>query len=492
MAPAGAARAAALPALTAKGPMGWESLRRLDTLPLLRFGVGIRQASSYDRRGLNDDGFGGRYSCLRQTPTEGCVIAEQSGPGEIGSIWFTRDRGVVTRTGRLRIDLDGRRVLDAPLQQVVDGRLGAPFAFPLVANRTQTSGGVYIKVPMPFRQSMKVSTQFNPRFHHVTYRTFSDAEGVPSFDPSDRAGDVLATLRAAGLRDPKPPSPGAVTARRPFAVPAGRRLVLFSSSRPGAITALRLRTPRLSGPGRADLLRGARLQIAFDGARTVDSPLGEFFGSGVAPASVRALLFAQSPSPTGWLSAWWPMPFSRSVEVSLVNRSGTAVVGGEAVVTSAPEPDLVAALQAGRAGRFHATSRRGPTVAGRDWTVLTAGGRGTLVGIAHSMRGPALRRYLEGDERVVVDGRPAMHGTGTEDFYEGGWYFIHGPFTRPLNGNPAHRVGGPLCPGADCTATYRVLLADSVSWSSSVRFGFEHGNRNLVRGLYGTTAFWYG
>lgn len=489
---AGPAAAAPLPPLTAKGPVGWDTFRRLDTVPLLRLGVATRQASSYDRRGFNDDGFGGRFSCLRQTASEGCVIAEHAGPGEIGSIWFTRDRGVVTRTGRLRIEIDGRRVVDAPLQSVVNGALGAPFAFPFVANRDQTSGGVYIKVPMPFREGMKVSTQFNPRFHHVTYRTFSDADGVPSFDPADRAGDVLATLRAAGLRDPKPPSPGATTVRETFSVGAGRRVRVAQLDQPGAITALRLRFPGVSGLRRATLLRALRLEIAFDGRRTVDSPVGEFFGSGVAPASVRALMFSQSASPSSLLSTWWPMPFARSATVSLVNRSATAIVGAQAQVTHAPEPDLVSALGSGRAGHFRTTSRRGPTATGRDWTVLATGGRGTLVGISHSMRGPPIRRYLEGDERVHVDGRLALHGTGTEDFYEGGWYFIRGPFTRPLNGAPTHRVGSPLCPGADCTATYRLLLADAISWGSSVRFGFEHGNRNLVRGLYGTTGYWYG
>ena len=494
-----AARAQAIPSgLTAKGPVGWETFRRLDLLPRLRVGVSTRQFSSYDRTGGNDDGFTGRHSCLRQTPAEGCVLAQHTGPGEIASIWFTRDRGVVARTGRLRIDLDGRRVVDAPLQRVVDGALGPPFAFPLVANRSQTSGGVYIKVPMPFRSSMKVSTQFNPRYHHVTYRAFPDDVGVPSFNRSDLALDVLAALRGAGLRDPKPPAPGASTVRRSFALAPGRTLVVARQAGPGAITALRIRLRRLGPPrpggppARAELLRSARLRISFDGRRTVDSPLGEFFGSGVAPAPVRALLLAQSPASHGYLSAWWPMPYLRSAEVSLVNRSGTAVLAADAEVRRAPAPELVAALAAGQAGRFHATSRRAATVPGRDWTVLSVRGRGTLVGVAHSMRGPRTRRYLEGDERVAVDGRVQIRGTGTEDFYEGGWYFLTGPFTRPLNGSPAHRAGGPLCPAGDCTAAYRLLLADAIAFGSSLRFSFEHGHRNRVPGIYGTTAYWYG
>jgi len=43
-----------------------------------------------------------------------------------------------------------------------DIKLGAPFASPLVANADQTSGGVYVKVPMPFRSSMRVTTDTDP------------------------------------------------------------------------------------------------------------------------------------------------------------------------------------------------------------------------------------------------------------------------------------------------------------------------------------------
>jgi len=82
----------------------------------------------------------------------------------------------------------------------------------------------------------------------------------------------------------------------------------------------------------------------------------------------------------------------------------------------------------------------------------TDDGQGKFVGVSHTMRGVSYRGYLEGDERVYVDGArtPQIHGTGTEDFYEGGWYFNRDVFSEPLNGESghepgtagAHRVGG--------------------------------------------------
>src|SRR3954447_6506757 len=199
--------ACAAPASAARGPVGWDVLRGVDQLPLLRTGVHARLASSYDRRGGNHDGFAGTWSCRRRVAGR-CLLAEASGPGEIDSMWFTRKRGSVRATGTLRVELDGRRVITAPLEDVVDGRLGAPFAFPLVANASRSSGGNYIKVPMPFQRSMRVTTSNNPHFFHVNYRTFDDAEGVPTFDPNDPASDVLRTLASAST------PPGDTFARR--------------------------------------------------------------------------------------------------------------------------------------------------------------------------------------------------------------------------------------------------------------------------------------
>src|SRR5262249_40551905 len=143
------------------GPVGWSVYRQLGQLPNIPTGTQTLETSSFDRSGGNDDGFNGTYSCLHVDP-DGCVIAEHSGPGEGESIWFTRNDGDVTATGNIKIQLDGQTVLNAPLQQVVNGAQGSPFVFPLVANADQSSGGVYIKVPMPFTSSMRITTTQNP------------------------------------------------------------------------------------------------------------------------------------------------------------------------------------------------------------------------------------------------------------------------------------------------------------------------------------------
>ncbi|WP_158888835.1 DUF2961 domain-containing protein [Amycolatopsis anabasis] len=483
----------ALAAPAGNGPVGWETFRQLDRLPdLASPGVETRQFSSFARDGSNNDGFNGTYSCLR-TDGSGCVLAEDSGPGEIGSIWFTQatnglPAGNVSATGWIRIELDGHAVVDRSLQELVDGRQGAPFSFPLVANAAQSSGGVYIKVPMPYRNSMRITVQHNPNFYHVTYRHFPTAEGVPTFQPGDRAEDVLAMLRNAGTRDPKPPAPGASTEARTADLPANASIPLARLSGTGTISALRLRLP--DPVTDAARLGDLRLRLNFDGKSTVDSPVGEFFGGGLGETAVRSLMFAMDTAPGGWYSSWWPMPYRESATVELVNTGDAPINGIGSEVTWA------AAEHPADFGYFTTQSRAGRTVPGQDWTIADLGGRGRLVGVSHTMRGliggENTRAYLEGDERIRTDSAPSpqIYGTGTEDFYESGWYFNHGEFSNPFNGNTRHRLHTADC-AQECDATYRLLIGDQVAFDSALTFGIEHGQQNDVDADYGSTAYLY-
>jgi hypothetical protein len=252
-----------------KGPIGWQVYRDFSQLPVMRPGAVARQFSSFDRTGGNNDGFEGTYSCLRSTAT-GCVIAERAGPGQVDSMWFTRDSGSMVNNGRIKIELDGIVVLDQLLQDVVDGKLGAPYVWPLVGNGEDTAGGSVIKVPMPYRESMRVTVQANPRFYHVDYRSFSDADGVRTFDPTDKALDVIAKLRAYGLRDPKAVAASRLAvAKGAIAAGAWKNVAVTSGS--GWISQMRVNipqivaSPRVGDDGRAFAVGGSTMfRVATD------------------------------------------------------------------------------------------------------------------------------------------------------------------------------------------------------------------------------------
>ena len=501
---AAATAASAEPVITGLGAkvVGWDTYRRLELLPYLSADTRTVQVSSFDRSGGDFDIFTGNRNgtggCLAPGGA-GCVIAEDHGAGEIDSIWFTRDGGNVTALGTIRIELDGHTVIDAPLQSLVDGALGAPFVWPLVANAAQSSGGVYIKVPMPYRQSMRISVATNLEYYHVDYRQLPTAAGVPSFSPSDSAPDVLAILRDAGTTDPKTAAPTAARGNRMIDIPAGGALTIAESTGSGAISALRLRLPDPND----QLLTGLRLQIEFDGRTMVDSPLGEFFGAGLGTNAVQSLMFATTPQPGGALSLseWWPMPFARTAHITLANTTDTPVSGIDSDVVTTADPQWAPALASGRAGYFTARSHAGPTIPGQDWLFADERGHGKFVGVSHTIHGSRVKNssnddapfFLEGAERVHTDGSPSpqWYGTGTEDFYEGGWYFKNGTrYSAPLTGQPDQRTATGGC--ADyCVAIYRLMLTDAVDYHSAIRFGIEHGKRNMIQADYSSTAFLY-
>lgn len=247
-------RAAAVTAPSAdKGPVGWDTYRSLDALERLRPGEQVKQFSSFDRAGGNDDGFNGTYSCLSHEADGGCVIAEAHGPGEISSMWFTYAAGSVADIGQITVELDGRVVLQGSLQDIVNGAKGAPFVWPLVGNSADTMGGSVIKVPMPYTSSMKIVTQNNPHFYHVTYRQFADADGVHTFNPYDRATDVIQRLRGYGVRDPKPPAPGERGQETDVKLAPGAAVSLPLTGGSRQVTRLSLRLPQVvAGPGLFD------------------------------------------------------------------------------------------------------------------------------------------------------------------------------------------------------------------------------------------------
>jgi hypothetical protein len=109
--------------------------------------------------------------------------------------------------------------------------------------------------------------------------------------------------------------------------------------------------------------------------------------------------------------------------------------------------------------------------------------------------------YLEGDERMYPDGSasPFIYGTGSEDFYESGWYFQDGrnggvegvPYAMPQAGLVSHQNAEVGCQYV-CLNSYRLMVADAVPFGDGVEFDIEHGDRSSQPADYSSTAFWYG
>ena len=91
---------------------------------------------------------------------------------------------------------------------------------------------------------------------------------------------------------------------------------------------------------------------------------------------------------------------------------------------------------------------------------------------------------LEGDEMFYVDGEPnpSWHGTGLEDFFNGGWYFRGAAFAG---------LFGIFDRAPFTVSTYRFLLVDPLKFSKSLRMEIERGDQNVSKGFFRSVTFAY-
>jgi Protein of unknown function (DUF2961) len=235
-----------------------------------------------------------------------------------------------------------------------------------------------------------------------------------------------------------------------------------------------------------DLLTNLWLAVSFDNETkpSVYAPIGSFFAMGqFASYSTRGLPVGMDASNNMYV--YFPMPFASRAVVQLISQRSAVTTNIYSEIRHKPFTDSFTNV-----GYFKTQFRsETPTTNGSDILMLDVMGTGHFVGVVESMMGPTDRSYLEGDERIYVDDNesPAIYGTGTEDFYNGGWYFDHGLFTQPTHGNTAHVADTNF----DRTAAYRLFMHDAIPFRRHIRVGIEHGSGDVVSENVWTLAYYY-
>jgi hypothetical protein len=410
------------------------------------------------------------------------VVFEEAGAGAIVRIWMTHalGQGLPRDPGlRLRVRFDGETTprIDVQLAALFDGRT-PPFTAPLVGDRTVSSGGHFSHVPLPYRRGCKVSltgAQDVRLWFQFAFHRMAAPGSARTFRGDEELGPLRALLSADG-GDPWADGAGTLEERQ-TTLAAGGTALLRAYEGAGTVTGLRLALPRAAWGT-------ARLALDFDGRRRVDLPLADFFAAEPAPGARSALVGVDAQER---LYAWFPMPFARSAVLTLRNA-------GEAPVSvwyqvrrrqGAPLPE---------SGLFGAAARHDrETAIGTDIPLADLHGTGRLVGLFADLQsvGVPLREYLEGDERVYVDGsaHPSLYGTGVEDLFGGGFYFDEGPFLLASHGSPSHEA---VPAGEDRTAMYRLFLTDAIPFTSRLRVGLEGGPTGELALRARRVAWYYG
>lgn len=257
----------------------------------------------------------------------------------------------------------------------------------------------------------------------------------------------------------------------------GDSVVLLDLDGPGIVRQLWI-TVASSDP---HYLRRISLKMYWDGEvnPSVDVPLGDFFGNGFDKVHYTALPMGVS---SGGFYSYLPMPFREGARIVAVNGTGRVVDAfyfnaNAELGVSLPSPLTT----------FHAQWNRDPrTTSPAPHQILEAKGSGHLVGVSLNAEGYSQGYwYLEGDERFFVDGEFRGQGTGTEDYFNGGWYFQDGPFAAPYHGVVL------MDPELGRIAAYRWHLPDPVRFQDSIRVELEHGHGNVEVADYATVAYWY-
>lgn len=245
-----------------------------------------------------------------------------------------------------------------------------------------------------------------------------------------------------------------------------------------------------------DHLRELVLRMTWDDAATpaVECPVGDFFAQGPG----KYVEYHSAPVSVGGsmaLNCYWPMPFKKHAVLTVTNE-GEKSVGAfyfnfDYRLDNRPDRDL----------RYFHTQYRNyfPAPTGKPLTICEVTGAGHFVGTVVTVLANTDGWWGEGDDNFYVDGdsKPALSGTGSEDYFCGAWDFGHA-FQTPYFGvtfydNPDK--GGEKR-GIQNTV-YRWHIEDPVPFTKSLLFTLEHGRagydeaRNPYTNNYTTLGLYY-
>ncbi len=435
-------------------------------------------SSSYDRAGGNADS----RNFVRTADDGSYVLADLKGPGCVRRLWFTSIPG----DEEIRFSFDGEK---SPRLVIKIEELREAVRFPFVSPLCESpSGATCSYAPIPYEKSLLITTGPNEKgkfYYHINYDSFPDDTVVSSFNSSIAAGEKQ-RLHRVGAAWNSLSETYAVLGRRaadaaPGQLAADSTAVILDVSGPGILEDFCLQITPPEGIGvvaQNRLLRQIVLKCYWDNSSqpSVEVPLGDFFCNALRPREFVSLPLAYDGKT---YACRFPMPFAKQARIEVSNDSKHQLqLATSWNMRKLPSwrDDLT---------YFHAGWRQS-TASGIPHTIMRAIGKGHYVGcylIAIATDGQW--NILEGDERMFIDGErtPSMHGTGLEDYFNGGWYYSMGSFDTPL--------AGALESSGIRTTQYRFHMADTVSFDSSLLVNIEFGHGNMSRGYMSSVAYWY-
>ena len=465
-----------------------ENLIRADLLPNFRTGEYLEQISSYDRTGKNDDGFGGAYSFIRKEGKD-LVIADFSGPGVVNRIWTPTP---TDDTVSFYFDGEKKARLRLRFSDLFSGNV-FPFVKGISGNEV---GGYFTYMPILYKKSLKIVFEGekilflqiqNRKLNHKNVDSYTG-----NFTPEEKlkieeVSKIYTDVNPNSALFSKGKSTGLEIEEKNFVINPGEELSFFKAANGGRILGIELD----GGSSFEGMHKDIILSGTWDseGTEAIYAPLADFFGYAFGKRAMRSLLMGSKGSLN---YSYIPMPFDESAELKLIyeKREGSLQ---PAISVKAKVFYNTESRDKSKEGKFYSVWHRNKPAEGHYYEFLKTKGKGHYIGTIHLAQAlrPGMTLFFEGDDVTHIDGKQRMHGTGSEDYYNGGWYALLDRWDRgislPIHGSldyslPMGRTGG-----------YRFFMLDKMPFEEEINHVIEHGPEgNEFPVDYTSIAMYYG
>ena len=276
---------------------------------------------------------------------------------------------------------------------------------------------------------------------------------------------------------------------------------LFRSDGPGVITHIWFTIAAQS----ANHLKEIVIRAYWDGASrpSVETPVGDFFGLNLGQYVIYQSAYLNCSSIKA-LNCYFAMPFRRSALITATNE-GKQPVGSfysniDYKITPSLPDDIVyfhaqyRQKTPNQAVKFAPGEKELNNDAKNNYVFAETRGRGHLMGITMGVLQNTDNWFGEGDDMIFIDDetKPAIIGTGTEDYINGAWDFGGRdgavPFAHLYNGaqyiQSAEHGGGRYL-------LYRWHGDNPVTFERYLKHTIEHGHADDRGDNFYSVCYWY-
>jgi hypothetical protein len=276
---------------------------------------------------------------------------------------------------------------------------------------------------------------------------------------------------------------------------------VFRSGGPGIVTHIWF---TIAAPS-ANHLKEIVIRAYWDGNSkpSVEVPVGDLFGLNLGQYVIYQSAYLNCSSIKA-LNCYFAMPFRRSALITATNEGKQPVNSFYSnidykLVPSLPDDIVYFHAQyrqktANQAVKFAAGEKELNLEGANNYVFAEARGKGHLMGITMGVLQNTDRWFGEGDDMIFIDDetKPAITGTGTEDYINGAWDFGGRdgavPFAHLYNGaqyiQSAENAGGRYL-------LYRWHGDNPVTFERYLKHTIEHGHADDRGDNFYSVCYWY-